>query len=127
MKLNAKPSKAFLMSCIFMVLTLAWLTVSLPFVYAAQQKTGSGATAGTGLPWGSDEDDADNPDNPDNPFANTTEEKTPTSLTISEEYLHDTHSADYYSAGPATEYKVEHVALYISFHGELISPPPDAC
>lgn len=122
MRSSHKPTKAFLCSCIFMVLTLAWLTVSLPVVYAAQQGTALSATTNAGMPADSNEDDSDNP------FANTTEEKTPNSInSISEEYLHDTHSAEYYPADPSIEYKVEHVPVYIAFHGELISPPPDVC
>jgi hypothetical protein len=112
---------SFFLSCIFMMLTLAWLTVSLPVVYASQQTTALNK-ADKEIPSGGKEKDADNP------FANTTEEKTPNNInSISEEYLHDTHASEYYPAGPAIEYKVEHVPVYIAFHGELISPPPDVC
>lgn len=106
-------------SSIFMMLALAWLTVSLPFVYEAQQVTDNYKSAAKqDLP--DTEEDA-------NPFANTTEEKTPNSAnSLSEEYLHDTHSSENYIAVPSTEYKVEHASTYIAFHGELISPPPDA-
>lgn len=64
----------------------------------------------------------------DNPFSGTTEEKSSSnSNSIVEEYLHDTHSSEHYIAVPSREYKVEHASIYIAFHGELISPPPDAC
>jgi hypothetical protein len=106
-------------SSIFMMLALAWLTVSLPFVYEAQRVADNyNSTAKHSLP--DTEEDT-------NPFANTTEEKTPNSVnTPSEEYLHDAHSSENYITVPSTEYKVEHVSTYIAFHGELISPPPDA-
>src|SRR5687767_3552311 len=88
-------------SSIFMMLALAWLTVSLPFVYEAQQVRDNQKTEShQNLP--DTEEDA-------NPFANTTEEKTPNSVnTPSEEYLHDSHSSDTYITVPSTEYKVEH-------------------
>lgn len=106
-------------SSIFMMLALAWLTVSLPFVYEAQQVADNYKSAAKHSLPDTEEDT--------NPFANTTEEKTPNSVnTPTEEYLHDTHSSENYITVPSTEYKVEHVSTYIAFHGELISPPPDA-
>lgn len=108
-------------SCIFMMLALAWLTVSLPFVYASRQAAKSTFSVNKNTT-------ADNNEKEDtsNPFANTTEEKTSGSVnTLSEEYLHDAHSSDEDFSVPSTEYKVEHASTYIAFHGELISPPPD--
>lgn len=104
---------------IFLMLMLAWLTVSIPFVYAAQDvyhaKMIAAGTSDTG------DDEAQNP------FANTTEEKTTdsNSTNFSEEYLHDTHSSEHFQTESANEYKIEHVATYIAFYGELLSPPPD--
>jgi hypothetical protein len=108
-------------SSIFMMLALAWLTISLPFVYSAQEQAADTEQAAKhSLPDTATEEDS-------NPFANTTEEKTPNSVnTPTEEYLHDSHSSENYIAVPSTEYKVEHASTYIAFHGELISPPPDA-
>jgi cytoskeletal protein RodZ len=108
-------------SSIFMMLALAWLTVSLPFVYEAQQVREDYKSAAKQDLAGTEEDS--------NPFSNTTEEKTPNNNNVntpSEEYLHDHHSSETYIAVPSTEYKVEHASTYIAFHGELISPPPDA-
>jgi hypothetical protein len=103
-----------------MVLTLAWLTVSLPFVNAAQQKAAAENCANAELPGGCNEEESDNP------FANTTEEKTSNSVnSLSEEYLHHTNLPDQYFSVSSTEYKVEHASTYIAFHGELICPPPD--
>lgn len=122
MKCSPKPNKiAPLLSSIFMVLTLLWLTVSLPFVYDAQQKAAAIKCANATSPGDCDENKSDNP------FANTTEEKTSSSSTsLSEEYLHDMDVSELYLAVPSTEYKIEHVATYLAFHGELICPPPDA-
>jgi hypothetical protein len=120
--MNARNKQSKLpcyLSSIFMMLALAWLTISLPFVYSAQQGTETQQTAKNSLP-DSTEEDA-------NPFANTTEEKTPNSVNApSEEYLHDNDYSENYISVPSTEYKIVHTSLYIAFHGELISPPPDA-
>ncbi|MEO5561959.1 MAG: hypothetical protein ABIR18_00965 [Chitinophagaceae bacterium] len=107
------------MSCVFMMLTLAWLTVSLPFVNGAQQHSKQ-TSSKTGMPIEAEDDG-------NNPFANTTEEKTSGNFnSIAEEYLHDSnHSLEQYVIVPSIEYKVENVSTYIAFHGELISPPPD--
>jgi hypothetical protein len=117
MKCSQKQIKTSIyLSSIFMMLTLAWLTVSLPFVNAAQQATEQQTST----------DMQDAAEDDDNPFANTSEEKTPNNFnSISEEYLHDSHSFDQYVTVPSVEYRLEHVPIYIAFHGELISPPPD--
>lgn len=105
---------------IFLMLMLAWLTVSIPFVYAAQDAYHAKMLA-------SGKADATADDNNDNPFANTTEEKSSETSTtnFSEEYLHDAHSEDHYLTELGIEYKIEHTATYIAFYGELLSPPPD--
>ena len=121
MKSTKKDKLSNWLSSIFMMLALAWLTVCLPVVYGAQQDQDS-YVATENLP-----DENAPEDDSDNPLANTTEEKTPNSVnTPSEEYLHDSHAAENYIAVPSTEYKLENVPIYIAFHGELISPPPDA-
>lgn len=107
------------LSSIFMMLALAWLTVCLPVVYGAQQENTYITTENQSAPDAEDDDTS-------NPLTNTTEEKTPSNVNLSEEYLHDAHATEQYIAVPSTEYKLEHVPIYIAFHGELISPPPDA-
>jgi cytoskeletal protein RodZ len=121
MKARKKQNKLpVYISSVFMMLALAWLTISLPFVYSAQQVTETRQTTKSASP------DTAATEEDSNPFANTTEEKTPNSVnTPSEEYLHDSHASENYITVPSTEYKVEHVSTYIAFHGELISPPPD--
>jgi hypothetical protein len=82
MSRRRKPNHtARFVSCIFMMLALAWLTISLPVVYSAQQTAEQKRAAATGT----EEENG-------NPFANTTEEKTSgNSNSFSEEYLHDVH------------------------------------
>ncbi|MEO6611531.1 MAG: hypothetical protein ABIT05_01855 [Chitinophagaceae bacterium] len=99
-------------SSIFMALTLLWLTVSLPVVYESQQeaqKTQASAAA-----------------NDDNPLASTTEEKAPSPTTLSEEYLHHTDEPEHPWTAIQHHHRNFSSSLYIAFHGELISPPPDA-
>ncbi|HQW43128.1 MAG: hypothetical protein IPP02_16655 [Chitinophagaceae bacterium] len=107
-------------SAIFMVLALLWLTVSTPFVFASQQRlaehkkanTTESATPGTN-------DDASNP------FSNTTEEKNPSSTSLSEEFLHDHYTADHFFSIASQYHKCENADTYNAFHGELLVPPPN--
>jgi len=100
-------------SSIFMALTLLWLTISLPFVYTSQQEAQKiEASAATS--------------NDDNPLASTTEEKAPSPTTLSEEYLHHTDEQEHPWTAIQNHHRHFTSSLYIAFHGELISPPPDA-
>ena len=100
------------------MLTLVWLTVSLPFVSAAKDIFETTTVLATGIPAQSSETE--------DPFANTTEEKTSTSVSVSEEYLHEQHTPEHYLDELSKEYMTEQASMYISFYGKLISPPPDA-
>lgn len=97
-----------------MMLALLWLTISIPFVYNAQQKQ-----AAIALNYSSDNSQNDN----SNPFSNTTEEKAP--VQVSEEYLH-TEQEHHYTWITIRHYNNHRVDIYTAFHGELISPPPEA-
>jgi hypothetical protein len=104
-----------------MILALLWLTISAPFVIAAQQdlvKQEKTVNANSPLA-GNEEETA-------NPFANTTEEKSPSSSSFSEEYLHDHHKADYFFSIVSQYYKCEDSGTYVAYHGELLVPPPNA-
>ena len=103
-----------------MMITLAWLTVSLPFVYAAKQ------TIEQNMATDAENPSNDNREDNEDPFANTTEEKTSNNITVSEEYLHDNHSSEHYLDVLSREYIIEQASTYIAFYGKLISPPPDA-
>lgn len=119
MRIARKPNHtARYLSCIFMMLALAWLTISFPIVYSAQQMAAEHKQSGH-CP-SQDEEEADNP------FANTNEEKTSSnSSSFSEEYIHDSHSADHHIAVLSVTYGIEHFPTYIAFYGDLESPPPD--
>jgi hypothetical protein len=123
MKRNRKTYSLFqLASAVIMILALLWLTISAPFVLAARQeiaKQDKMANASSPLA-GNEEESA-------NPFGNTTEEKSPTSSnSVSEEYLHDHHKADYFFSIVSQYHKCKDAVTYIAYHGELLVPPPNA-
>jgi hypothetical protein len=116
MKENRKKYNLFkFSSAIFMMMALLWLTVSIPFVYASQQKTAEHSKQANA---GNEEES--------NPFSNTTEEKTPSNASVSEEYLHDHPSSDCFFLTISQAYNCEDDGTYIAFHGELLVPPPNA-
>jgi hypothetical protein len=102
-----------------MMLCLLWLTVSLPFVFAGQQEIARQYHVDNDSPLtGNEEESA-------NPFGNSTEEKTPSSNSLSEEYLHDHHKDDGLLAITRQYRTCEDASDYIAFHGELLVPPPN--
>jgi hypothetical protein len=106
-----KPVHIF--SSLFMIVTLLWLTVSTPFVFADQQLK-------------KDASEKQNKSGNSNPFSNTTEEKNETGVNTLSEYLHDTPQLEQFSLILVTYYKCHPSRLYFAFHPELISPPPEA-
>lgn len=112
-------------SGIFMMLVLLWLTVSAPFVISFQMQMAEREMA-------QHKDCGEKCNEKDataecNPFANTTEEKTEssTSFGFSEEYLHDHYEIIHTLDDLLKHDNCGHSALYIAFHGELLSPPPE--
>jgi len=108
-----------IVTSVFMIVALLWLTMSAPFVYAGQQSQAKYNAADTGSPLAGTEEEAANP------FGNTTEEKAPGSTSFSEEFLHDYHKAEYFFSIAAQYHKAENTDLYTAFHGELLVPPPN--
>lgn len=96
-----------------MVVALLWLTISTPFVYAANQ-----------IQKQQIHNQADRSDN--NPFSNTTEEKNESSVNTLSEYLHDLHPTEHNFTVLTKYYKCHSSDLYRAYHPELISPPPEA-
>lgn len=101
-------------SCIIMMLALVWLTVSIPFVYQAQQVAKQQVSS---APQPGDEDT--------NPFANTTEERSESGANTLSEYLHDMHTHSSGEVIPEMYNKCHPSNLYYAFHPELLSPPPE--
>ncbi len=104
-----------------MLVTLLWLTMSIPFVFKAQQQILKEKAAAAHHPA------ANNDKTSDNPLTNTTEEKcSNSSNTLSEEYLHDRVEEGFaVSAKNISDYHHGHEDTYIAFHGEMLWPPPN--
>jgi len=110
------------LSAVFLILALVWLTVSLPFVYESQRELAkhSNSSSGSSSHCSSEEEAA-------NTFGNTTEEKAPSGInSVSEEYLHDNHIAEYFTSIASQNHKCENSGIYNAFHGEVHVPPPNA-
>ncbi len=101
-----------------MIVMLLWLTISAPFVFAAQQELAQTEKASSAVP--------DNEEESSDPFGNNTEEKAPSGTSFSEEYLHDHSLHEYFSLNTLTHYGCGNTGTYIAFHGELLVPPPNA-
>ena len=123
MALKKSHTKMQLATSVFMMLALLWLTISLPFVYAGQQKIAAEKKVCKQMQLA----DEENGDQSCNPFGNNTEEKAPSTgiNSFSEEYLH--HSEDLFHAVELflSHHHVHSVDEYVSFHGEMLCPPPN--
>ena len=102
-------------SSLFMLLALAWLTISLPFVYADQQAQ-KAAVEKQQNPKASDDN---------NSLTNTTEEKSENGVNTLSEYLHEVHHTEHLSTQIIQFHKCHSADVYLAFHPDLISPPPD--
>lgn len=110
-------------SSIFMILMLLWLTVSAPFVTSFQLQM---VEKEKGMHQHDEKECKEKNASDCNPFANTTEEKTESgSISFSEEYLHDPYELIHTLDDLLRHANCGHSALYIAFHGELLSPPPE--
>ena len=109
------------LAAIFMIMTLVWLTISIPFVYAAQQQQSTYAKVNA-----HSNDLPDSEDSSSNPFGNTTEEKAESGSSSSlSEYLHDMEELTNL-AGLQHKHDASHdVSVYVAFHGEMLCPPPN--
>ena len=109
-----------LFSAVVFIVALAWLTVSLPFVYNAQQELAKHhkMEKATSLLTDNEEETTNLP-------GNNTEEKTPGNNTFSEEFIHDNHIATHFLIQVSQYHKSENSETYIAFHGELLVPPPN--
>ncbi|MFI5128821.1 MAG: hypothetical protein ACHQFX_02470 [Chitinophagales bacterium] len=120
MKRNRKKyNKVELASALLMIAALLWLTISAPFINAAQQELAKlNKISNTNNPLaGSGEETA-------NPFGSNTEEKAPGG-SFSEEYIHDHHISDQFFSVASRSYKCEDAGVYTAFHGEVHVPPPN--
>ncbi len=104
-----------IISAIFMILALGWLTISLPFVYNAQQYASE-------ISQPNDVNESKTNNNY-NPLSNTTEEKTPDQV---QEYLHGQYENLELQTANLDHLHTHECKVYIAFHGELLCPPPNS-
>lgn len=104
------------------MLTLFWLTISTPFVIASQQELAKQQKVLT-----VDSPSADcNDEAGDNSGNNNIEEKVPVTTNLSEEFLHEHHTTQFFFTIISLYHKLENSGTYTAFHGELLVPPPNA-
>ena len=94
-----------------MIMALLWLTVSLPYVYKAQQIQKQI----------SKEKSTDD----NNPLSNTVEEKNESGVNTLNEYLHETTVLQQPVLILPSGFKCNPTDLYFAYHPELLSPPPE--
>jgi hypothetical protein len=109
-------------SAILMIVALAWLTISIPFVLENQKQLAKTfKMSATQSPLAGGEEESGNPLG-----NNNTEEKAPKTInTFSEEYLHDHYRSDHLFALALQYHKHENAGIYIAYHGEPLLPPPN--
>ena len=102
-----------------MILMLFWLTISTPFVWATQEELAKQhmTTADFSLDDAEDEDTSSG--------SNSIEEKVPAGSNLSEEFLHDHHTTDYFFSLISTFHKSEDADSYHAFHQQILVPPPN--
>ena len=105
------PSLKSVISSLFMIIALSWLTISTPFVFASQQAQQKEIQKQAGTD--------------KNPFSTTTEEKSESSVSTLSEYLHDLNSMNHHFIVLTRIYKCHTSDLYYAYHPELLSPPPE--
>jgi hypothetical protein len=104
-----------------MIAALLWLTISLPFVFEAQQQLQKQHLIDNTFPGTAQEESGDDC----NPFGNNTEEKTESSSNSLSEYLHHIDELHHLTA-LAHKHNCSHsFSVYVAFHGELLTPPPN--
>jgi hypothetical protein len=108
---------------VLMLVTLLWLTVSTPFVYASQLQLEEQHACSSSQ----NEESDDEQEQACTPLgSNTTEEKTSGSVnSLSEEYLHFDSELFHLAELSLNHTRTHTVSEYVAFHGELLCPPPN--
>jgi hypothetical protein len=102
-----------------MICLMAWLTVSLPIIYQFQDEKSQGISIND---YPADQEN----DFPDSFPLGTTEEQTENGVKNSVEYLNDKDARLLELLLKTGSRHTGSDNLYIAFHGELLSPPPEA-
>jgi hypothetical protein len=106
-----------IIAAVLMVITLLWLTISTPFIYANDQQQDAYAQANN--------TNDEQPESDDIPLGNTTEEKAGTSANTLSEYLHYIDELSDLAVSSQQHNCSHDVAVYVAFHGEMLCPPPN--
>lgn len=107
------------LSAALMIVTLIWLTISIPFVAAVKEEMTKKDKTSINLTYtGETEEGSSNP-------LNGTEEKTPGGINLAEEFLHDHSTAEHFIDIVSQYYNTHMPSTYEAFHGELLVPPPN--
>jgi hypothetical protein len=109
-----------LLSAVFFIMALAWLTLGTSFVYTAQQEWVKlqKISKKTSPLSNAEKESSTLP-------GNDAEEKTPVNNTLSEEFIHEHHSTIHFPVKLSRYHKSESADIYIAFHRELLVPPPN--
>ena len=102
-----------------MMVTLVWLTISVPFVAAAKEEIAKkGKIAIQIIDNNETEEESSNP-------LSGTEEKTPAANNLAEEFLHDHPASEHFISISSQYFNTHNADTYEAFHGELLVPPPN--
>jgi hypothetical protein len=103
----------------FLLLALAWLTISAQFIYTGTSEVNDHVNHTTSLPSSPGEEAQSSP-------LNNAEEEASASSNMVDEYLHDYPiSRIFWSLLPSYNHLGDD-NLYIAYHGELLVPPPNS-
>lgn len=102
------------LSVIFLQLLLLWLTISLPVISQAMRV----------LEPVQSQQSPQQPEE-DQPVPGSSEEKTVSSISLSEEFLHEQESIAGHFSKTGLTFFIPCQEIYLAYHGELFSPPPD--
>ena len=113
MRQSAYISFGHRIAAIFMIAALAWLTVSMPIVYKAQQQ----AKAESKILAAEEESTL---------AGNVTEEKNEGGVIQLSEYMHETNLHLQPFSEAAVAYKCHQCSFHLDIYPEFFSPPPEA-
>jgi hypothetical protein len=112
---SAYPGTKRFAGVILLQLLMLWLTICLPVVSRSMQKINPDYSKQVPLP--SDEDQ--------NPVSGLSEEKTAGAVLLTEEFLHHRDETVFVFIPSVSQFLLTGQNIYLAYHGELYSPPPD--
>jgi hypothetical protein len=105
-----------ILSSLFMLLALAWLTICLPYVNESEQNFKAQLERTC----------EETPDTDSgNPLTNTNEEKSESGTSLLSEYLHHPYAVEHAFVELACHRQSHPFAEYLAYHPDMIIPPPE--